>query len=98
MVECMQYSSLTVEAAEDELGVHSAFDDLNGNAVLYFAVSADGFVDGTHPAASDFFNETKALHLRDFRHACLLQNCAGHIPCRQIERRLLQEILVSFIG
>jgi hypothetical protein len=45
---------LVAEALEDELGVHAALDELDGDALVVLVVGADGQVDRPHAAAPYF--------------------------------------------
>ena len=51
VVERGENLSLLTEATEDEVCVHPALDELDGDTLLELVVGADGEVDRAHPAA-----------------------------------------------
>ncbi len=53
VIECGEDLSFFAEATQDEIRVHSAFDQFNGCAFVKFVVCAHSFVDSAHTAASD---------------------------------------------
>jgi hypothetical protein len=53
VVERGENLPLVAETAEDEVGVHPALDELDGDALAELAVGAERLVDGAHPAAPD---------------------------------------------
>src|SRR6185437_6180344 len=55
VVEGGENLTLLAEAADDGVGIHAAFDELDGDALLEGIVIADGEVDGAHAAAADLF-------------------------------------------
>ena len=91
--------ALVAEAAEDEVRVHPALDELDGDAAAELAVVALGHVDGAHPAAADLAHDLvgadpaadgRVFHrLRDERRRVPLDR--GPQP-RDGERRLLDEV------
>jgi hypothetical protein len=48
--------ALVAEAAQDEIRVHPALDELDGNALLKSIVGTLGQVNGPHPAPPYFFD------------------------------------------
>jgi hypothetical protein len=53
VIECGEDLSFLAEAAQDEIGVHAAFDELDGGALVELVIDADCFVHCAHAAASD---------------------------------------------
>ena len=46
--------SFLSKAADDKIGVHSAFDEFDGDAALKMVVALQGEIHRSHPAAPDF--------------------------------------------
>ena len=65
MIQTCENLSFVAKAFENELRVHSALDEFNGDGLLKFAVVARRQIHSAHSAAPDF--------LRDFKRA---ESCA----------------------
>ena len=58
MIESSGDLTLTPEAFEDEVGVHPAFDQLDGDGLIELTVDSRSSIDNTHAATADFFVES----------------------------------------
>ena len=58
VLEAGEDLTLVAEAADDGIGVHAAFEDLDGDALLVRVVAADGQIDRPHAATSQLATQT----------------------------------------
>ena len=57
MIKRSKYLALATEPFEDEVGVHPAFDKLDRDRLVKFAVGTLGAVNGAHAATANFLFE-----------------------------------------
>ena len=63
VIEGSQNLALFAKTAEDEIRVHPALDELDGDAATEFAIAALGQIDCAHPAAPDLAHNAVSADL-----------------------------------
>src|SRR5437870_13225327 len=87
MIQAGENLSLIAKAPHDEVGIHAALDQFNGNPLLKFIVRSHCKIDRTQSAAANLLNDSiGAQALTD--HRCRLDQSVGEgdAECRRANR------------